>query len=102
MRRLNLADPVRLLPALSPGEMAEVFQGDPEVEARQKSSLAAVKAKRDPAAVDSALCELAEVIAREQNVMPTLIRAVKAYSSLGEITAVMRKAWGEYRPRVHI
>jgi len=27
VRRLNLADPVRLLPALSPGEMAEVFQG---------------------------------------------------------------------------
>ncbi len=80
----------------------ELFQADPGVEARQKSSLAAVKAKRDAAAVQSALSELAQVIRREENVMPCLIQAVKAYASVGEITAVMRDAWGEYRPRIHI
>jgi len=80
----------------------ELFQGDPQVEARQKSALASVKGKRDAAAVRSTLFELAAVIERGENVMPTLVRAVKAYASLGEITAVMRSAWGEYRPRVHI
>ncbi len=80
----------------------ELFESDPEVEARQRTSLSAVKAKRDAAAVHSALAELAEVIRRDENVMPCLIQAVKAYASVGEITAVMRKAWGEYRPRIHV
>ncbi len=81
---------------------ADLFEMDPEVEARQKTSLAGVKAGRSADEVQAALAELAAVIARNENVMPVVIRAVKAYASVGEITRVMRSAWGEYRTPAHI
>jgi len=84
------------------GAAMEVFQIDPTVEGRQRGSLAAVKAKRNQDEVSAALAQLAAVIARNENVMPVVIRAVKAYASVGEITAVMRSAWGEYRSPAYI
>lgn len=80
----------------------ELFQVDPKVEARQRSALAAVRAKRNQAGVDRVLAQLAETIERDENVMPVVIEAVKAYASVGEISAVMRRAWGEYRSPVYI
>ena len=80
----------------------EVFETDPKMESRQKSSLAALKMRRDPAAVGASLAELTEAIDRNVNLMPVLVKAVKAYATLGEITAVMRRAWGEYRPRAYL
>jgi len=81
---------------------ADLFEMDPAVESRQKTSLAAVKARRSADEVQAALAELAAVIGRNENVMPVVIRAVKAYASVGEITGVMRSAWGEYRTPAHI
>ncbi|OGA18963.1 MAG: methylmalonyl-CoA mutase [Betaproteobacteria bacterium RIFCSPLOWO2_12_FULL_63_13] len=80
----------------------ELFQVDPEVEARQRDTLSAVRAGRNQASVDRVLAQLGEVIERNENVMPVVIEAVKAYASVGEITAVMRRAWGEYRSPVYI
>ena len=80
----------------------EVFQVDPSVEGRQKNALSAVRAKRNQDEMSSALSELGAVIARNENVMPAVIRAVKAYATVGEITAVMRNAWGEYRSPAYI
>jgi len=80
----------------------EVFQVDPSVEGRQKNALSAVRAKRNQDEMSSALSELGAVIVRNENVMPAVIRAVKAYATVGEITAVMRNAWGEYRSPAYI
>ena len=80
----------------------DLFQVDAAVEGRQQSTLSAVKAKRNQDEVSSALSELGAVIARNENVMPVVIRAVKAYATVGEITAVMRSAWGEYRSPAYI
>jgi methylmalonyl-CoA mutase N-terminal domain/subunit len=78
------------------GQM-DLFQVDPAVEVRQKGKLASLRATRSRGAVDAELAELAAVIARKENVMPVVIRAVKAYATVGEIAGVMRRAWGEYR-----
>jgi methylmalonyl-CoA mutase N-terminal domain/subunit len=86
-------------PAAAP---AAAFEFDLQVEARQKASLAAVKAKRDAGAVRAALAALDEAIGRSANLMPALLEAVKAYASVGEICDVMRKRWGEYRAPAHI
>ncbi len=75
----------------------DIFQIDLEVEARQKQRVAAVRAERDRGELDVSLDELAAVIERNENVMPAVIRAVKAYATVGEIAGVMRRAWGEYR-----
>ena len=80
----------------------DLFQLDPEMEARQIASLRAMRAKRDQSEVNSMLSELAAVIGRGENVMPVVIRAVKAYATVGEITGVMRNAWGEYRSPAYI
>ena len=80
----------------------DLFQIDPAMEGRQRASLAAVRGKRNKGEVDSTLSELAAVIGRNENVMPVVIRAVKAYATVGEITGVMRSAWGEYRSPAYI
>jgi methylmalonyl-CoA mutase N-terminal domain/subunit len=80
----------------------DLFRIDPEVGTRQNENLTAVKASRNAVNVASALAELAAVIDRGENVMPVMIRAVKSYATVGEITQVMRSRWGEYRSPVHI
>jgi len=80
----------------------DLFQVDPAVEARQKDSLSAMKARRNQGAVDAKLAQLAAAIGRDENVMPVVIDAVKAYATVGEIARVMRNAWGEYRPPAYI
>ncbi|NPA93559.1 MAG: methylmalonyl-CoA mutase, partial [Chloroflexi bacterium] len=36
----------------------------------------------------------------DENLMPLFIEAVERDATLGEITGVLRKVWGEYRPTV--
>lgn len=80
----------------------DIFEIDPAVESRQKQKVAAVRERRDQGEVDSALAELASAIEGGRNVMPTVIGAVKAYATVGEIAGIMRRAWGEYRTPVYI
>jgi len=78
----------------------DLFQIDPGVEQRQKTTLQGVRASRNQAEVEANLAELSAAIDRGENVMPVVIRAVRAYATVGEITRVMRSHWGEYRPEV--
>jgi methylmalonyl-CoA mutase N-terminal domain/subunit len=64
------------------------------VEVDRAAELAALRAERDPAAVDCALDKLSQAAATTVNVMPFLIEAVKAYATVGEISDVLRKAFG--------
>jgi methylmalonyl-CoA mutase N-terminal domain/subunit len=80
----------------------ELFQSDPTVEPSQKERVGALRAKRDPGEVGSSLAALDAAIAGDQNVMPTVLRAVKAYATVGEISQVMRRRWGEYRGPVQV
>jgi len=80
----------------------DLFHVDPAVEARQKDTLSATKARRSQGEVDAVLAQLAAVIGRDENVMPVVIAAVKAYATVGEIARVMRNAWGEYRAPAYI
>jgi methylmalonyl-CoA mutase N-terminal domain/subunit len=73
---------------------------DPVVGERQVAKLAALKAKRDNLAVKDALAALKKAAEGEDNLMPPILSAVKAYASLGEICDVLRNVFGEYRPSV--
>jgi methylmalonyl-CoA mutase N-terminal domain/subunit len=84
------------------GASMEIFEIDPAVEPRQKQNVAAVRARRDQGEVASALADLSAAIEGDQNVMPAVIRAVKAYATVGEIAGLMRRTWGEYRAPVFI
>lgn len=76
----------------------DILQVDPLVGMRQKKKLAALKAQRDQAAVSAALDRLRLEAQGENNIMPALIEAVKAYATLGEICQVLREEFGEYQP----
>jgi methylmalonyl-CoA mutase N-terminal domain/subunit len=80
----------------------ELFQSDPSVEPRQKERVGALRAQRDPGEIASSLAALDAAIDGHRNVMPTVLRAVRAYATVGEISQVMRRRWGEYRAPVEI
>ena len=64
----------------------------------QKKKLVDLRARRDSAAVEKALAALESACQDENNnLMPLILDAVKAYATLGEICGVMRKVFGEYQ-----
>ncbi len=69
---------------------------DPQGYERQAARLARLRAERDAAACAQALDALRRACAGDDNVMPYLIDAAKAYATLGEITDVMREVFGVY------
>ena len=79
-------------------EVPDLFEADPNVEARQKASLAEVKNRRSRTDVKKTLQQLERAIRQNENLMPSVLDAVKAYATVGEICGVMRGHWGEYRP----
>ena len=75
----------------------DLLKVDASVGEKQKKQLAEVKAKRDNAAVKSALEALKNACEDEkENLMPHILTAVKTYATLGEICGVMRSVFGEY------
>ena len=75
----------------------EYYQTSPEDLARQRDRLARVKAERDDAAADKALEALRRGAEGSENLMPLLVDCVKAYCTVGEMTATMRGVFGDFR-----
>jgi methylmalonyl-CoA mutase N-terminal domain/subunit len=73
-----------------------ILRIDPALERKQTDRLAATKAKRDSAAVESALAELKRAAATEENLMPPIIAAARARASEGEMIAAMQEVFGTY------
>ncbi len=65
---------------------------------RQTDRLDAVRAERDDGEVKAALADLESAARGEENVMPPIIRAVKAYATVGEICDTFREVYGTYDP----
>lgn len=75
----------------------DIFTNDPSVERRQRERLQAVRDRRDASRVTATLTAVREAAERGDNLIPTLVEAVEAYASIGEICAELRKVYGEYR-----
>jgi methylmalonyl-CoA mutase N-terminal domain/subunit len=75
---------------------------DPEVERSQVERLGKLRARRDASRLQAALRQVEETARSEQNLMPAILEAVKAYATVGEISDVMRKVFGEYQESVVI
>jgi methylmalonyl-CoA mutase N-terminal domain/subunit len=67
------------------------------VAAEQAAALGALREERDARQVARALDGLRAVAAGDDNVMPALVEAVKAYATIGEICGTLRELFGEYR-----
>jgi methylmalonyl-CoA mutase N-terminal domain/subunit len=73
-----------------------IMRVDPAVERRRAEEMAALRARRDQGAVDRSLAAIRAAANGSENMMPLLIEAVEAYTTVGEICGVLREEWGEY------
>ena len=66
----------------------------------QSAKIVKLKKRRDAAKVRAALDDVRKAAARENdNLMPHLVKAVKSYATLQELSDVFREVWGEYREK---
>ncbi|MDP6930020.1 MAG: methylmalonyl-CoA mutase family protein [Planctomycetota bacterium] len=63
---------------------------------KQLARLTAIKEKRDSELVERLLQTVGETAARSENIMPSIIDAVEAYATVGEVCAVLRDVLGTY------
>jgi methylmalonyl-CoA mutase N-terminal domain/subunit len=75
----------------------ETFELDPGLGERQIKRTQGIRASRSSSEVGGALKEIESASRGGQNVMPSVVRAVKAQATVGEICDVLREVHGEYR-----
>jgi methylmalonyl-CoA mutase N-terminal domain/subunit len=63
----------------------------------QKRRLLEVKAGRDNSRVKETLAELKKAAQTKDNLMPYILKAVRSYATLGEMTGIFRDVFGEFR-----
>jgi methylmalonyl-CoA mutase N-terminal domain/subunit len=80
----------------------ELLRIDSKAEKEQVAGLQKVKKERDNRKVKEALEKLHYTAEKDENLMPTIIEAVKAYVTIGEITEVLREVYGEYKELIVI
>ena len=68
----------------------------PEVEKLQRQRLTALKAKRDPKAVERSLNEIRSAAVEDRNLMPVFVEAALNYVTLGEMIEELKKVFGVY------
>jgi methylmalonyl-CoA mutase N-terminal domain/subunit len=74
----------------------ELLQIDGTAERRQVEKLRDVKARRSNGEVQKALANLKRAAEGTANTMPFILDAVRAYATVGEISAVMGEVFGTY------
>jgi methylmalonyl-CoA mutase N-terminal domain/subunit len=67
------------------------------LEAAQKARVAQVRSNRDGDGVARGLNAVRQAARSGDNLLPPLVAATKAMTTLGEIADVLREEWGEYR-----
>ncbi|MEP7105187.1 MAG: methylmalonyl-CoA mutase family protein [Chloroflexota bacterium] len=87
---------------VTPGDPPEVagYEMDATDKVRQLERLEAVRRERDGREAARLLREVGVQARGDANLMPVLVEAVKAYCTLGEISDVLRDAWGEFQQPV--
>ena len=78
-------------------ETPETLEIGEETEMKQVENLRRLKKERDSKKVGEVLDRVLNVARSDENVMPVVIEAVKAYGTVGEISDALRKTFGEYR-----
>jgi methylmalonyl-CoA mutase, N-terminal domain len=70
---------------------------DPAVEKRQIERVRQLRQSRNQQRWQLALESLRQAAAEKENLMPTIINAVKAYATVGEICNALKEVFGEYQ-----
>src|SRR5438309_4847412 len=81
------------------GEKIPVAKTNPKLAADRGRALDGFRKSRDRKAVARSLGRPEDIARGNENTMPAVLEAVRAKSTLGEISDVLRSAFGTYRPR---
>ncbi|MBI3989987.1 MAG: methylmalonyl-CoA mutase, partial [candidate division NC10 bacterium] len=79
-----------------------VFQIDPDLETGQRRRLTQVKESRDQSRVEEVLKQLEGEARGSENLLPSILKAVRAYATIGEICGGLRRVFGEHKESVTI
>jgi methylmalonyl-CoA mutase N-terminal domain/subunit len=80
----------------------ELLRINPKIEREQFERLQKLKRERNNKKVKVTLEKLYDSAEKDENLMPAIIDAVKTYATMGEITEVLRKVYGEYKELIVI
>jgi len=80
----------------------ELLRVEPNVEKKQLFNLHKLRKERNSKKTKETLDKLQRAAEKNENLMPTIIEAVNAYATLGEICEVLRKVYGEYKELIVI
>jgi methylmalonyl-CoA mutase N-terminal domain/subunit len=80
-------------------EKYEPLRVDPQIEVDQRERLKDLRARRDQAAVDSALEALKKAASGTDNVLYPMKDALRALATVGEVCNALREVWGVYHPQ---
>ena len=83
-------------------ETVALHYADPKWVQEQIRRVRALKERRDNARVKETLDALGRAARGKGNIMYPLIDAVRAYATLGEMTAVLKEVFGEFKEPVNI
>jgi methylmalonyl-CoA mutase N-terminal domain/subunit len=83
-------------------EKPELLKIDMNIQEEQIKFLNKIRSERNNAEATQKLSSLEKAATRNDNLLPFIIDAVKAYCSVGEISNSMRKVFGEYKETVVI
>lgn len=75
----------------------ERLKVDPDIEQRQRASLTTLRSQRDSTKVNELMGRLDSAARGTENLLPLMVECVENDLTLGEITGVLRKVWGEYQ-----
>jgi len=78
--------------------LKELLRVDPSVGLSQVERLKRLRSERDSGRVAGVSGELRKAAEGNDNLMPLILDAVKAYATLGEICDALRDVFGEYQP----
>jgi methylmalonyl-CoA mutase N-terminal domain/subunit len=80
-------------------ERIELHRLDPAIERAQRERTQSLRARRDAAAVESAVAEVRRTAESSANLLPALREALGARATIGELCGGLRELWGTYDAR---
>jgi methylmalonyl-CoA mutase N-terminal domain/subunit len=79
-------------------DLVEVFPIDPGLQRQQAERVRRVREERDQARAEAALADVAAAARGTQNLLVPMKEALRARATLGEVSDVLRDAFGVYQP----
>ncbi len=77
----------------------DLLRIDGRIEIQQNKAIKKLRNSRNSKKLENALSAMKSVADTEENLMPYIITAAKAFATTGEISNTFREVFGEYRPK---